>query len=108
MSNSPMPGSMGEPRNQSVWVMNMYPPTPTNTPRTTEKGSQLANLPRRRRPKAIWMSPAIITIVNASARLSAYELIMTAVNMVIRALGPEIMGAAPPSTAVKNPTAIAP
>ena len=54
------------------------------------------------------MSPAIMTIVKASARLSAYELMMTAVNMVIRALGPEIMGAAPPSAAVENPTTIAP
>ena len=33
---------------------------------------------------------------------------MTAVKMVTIALGPEIIGAAPPSTAVRNPTAIAP
>ena len=33
---------------------------------------------------------------------------ITAVKMVTIALGPEIMGAAPPSTAVNKPTTIAP
>ena len=33
---------------------------------------------------------------------------ITAVKMVTIALGPEIIGAAPPSTAVRRPTAIAP
>ena len=71
IATTPMPGSTGAPTNHRVWVMKMYPPTPTNTPRTTENGSQLMNRPRRSAPNTICIRPAIITIVNASAMLSA-------------------------------------
>ena len=62
----------------------------------------------RRTPRRIWITPAIIAIVKASARLSAWLVTMTAIVTAIGPVGPEIWDFVPPKTAAKKPTAIAP
>ena len=62
----------------------------------------------RKTPRSAWIIPAMITIVNASARLLAWAVTMTAIATDIGPVGPEICERVPPKTAAKNPTAIAP
>ena len=50
----------------------------------------------------------MMTMVNASARLSACAVTMTAIATDIGPVGPEIWDRVPPKTAAKKPTAIAP
>ena len=50
----------------------------------------------------------MMTIVKASAMLSAKVLTMTAIATVIEPVGPDISPRVPPNTAAKKPTAMAP
>ena len=54
------------------------------------------------------MSPAMIAMVKASARDSAWVVTMTAIATAIGPVGPEIWDLVPPNIAAKKPTAIAP
>ncbi len=83
-------------------------PTPDMNPEITEYGVYPTNRPIRSTPSAIWIRPAITAIVNASARLSACVVTITAMATAIGPVGPEICDRVPPNTAAKNPTAMAP
>ncbi len=50
----------------------------------------------------------MITIVKASAMLSAWAATMTAIATVMEPVGPDMSDRVPPNTAVKKPTEIAP
>ena len=50
----------------------------------------------------------MMTMVNASARLPAWLVTMTAIATAIGPVGPDICDFVPPNTAAKNPTATAP
>ena len=50
----------------------------------------------------------MMTMVNASARLSAWLATITAIATVIEPVGPEMSERVPPNTAAKKPTEIAP
>ena len=54
------------------------------------------------------MTPAMTTIVNASVRLAAWLVTMTAIATAIGPVGPDIWDFVPPNTAAKKPTATAP
>ena len=86
----------------------MMIPIPDMNPEVTEYGVYDTNRPMRRTPSRIWITPAMIAIVNASARLSAWLVTMTAIATDIDPVGPDIWDFVPPNTAAKKPTAIAP
>ena len=50
----------------------------------------------------------MMAIVNASAKLSAWVVTITAIATAIGPVGPDIWDRVPPKTAAKNPTEIAP
>ena len=54
------------------------------------------------------MTPAIRTMVKASARVSEWVVTMTAMATAMGPVGPEIWDLVPPKTAAKKPTAMAP
>ena len=54
------------------------------------------------------MTPAMMTMVNALARLSAWTVTMTAIATAIGPVGPDICDRVPPNTAARKPTVIAP
>ena len=66
------------------------------------------NRPIPSSPRAIWIRPAMITMVNASASVLAWVVTTTAMATAIGPVGPEIWDLVPPNTAAKNPTAMAP
>ena len=86
----------------------MMIPTPDINPEITEYGVYATKRPIRSRPRRTCMSPAMMTIVNALARLSAWALTMTVIATSIEPVGPDICDRVPPNTAAKNPTATAP
>ena len=54
------------------------------------------------------MNPAMMTMVKAVARLSAWVETMTAMATVMEPVGPDIWERVPRNMAVKNPTAYGP
>ena len=96
------------PRNGSVWSSMMMIPMPDMNPDMTEYGVKATKRPTLITPRSTWISPAMMTIVNALARLSACVATITATAMAIGPVGPEIWERVPPNTAAKKPTAIAP
>ena len=96
------------PRNGRVCKSMMIMPMPDMNPDITEYGVKATKRPTRITPSRICMRPAMMTMVKASARVSAWVVTITAMATAMGPVGPEICDRVPPKTAAKKPTAIAP
>ena len=102
------PSATGIPMKGSVCSRMMMMPMPDMKPEITEYGVNAMNRPMPTTPSSTWKRPAMMTMVNAAARLSAWRVTTTAIATAMGPVGPEIWERVPPNTAAKNPTAIAP
>ena len=102
------PSATGIPMSGSVCSRMMMMPMPDMNPEITEYGVKAMNRPMPTRPSSTWKSPAMMTMVNAAARLSAWRVTTTAIATAMGPVGPEIWERVPPNTAAKKPTAMAP
>ena len=68
----------------------MIMPMPDMKPDITEYGVYATKRPILRTPRRTWMRPAMMAMVNASAKLSAWVATMTAMAMAIGPVGPDI------------------
>ena len=102
------PLAASAPRNGIVCSKMMIMPMPDMNPEITEYGVKDTRRPIRITPRRIWVRPAMMTMVNAWARLSAFRVTMTAIATAIGPVGPDIWDLVRPNTAAKKPTAMAP
>ena len=78
------------PRNGRVCKSMMMMPMPDMNPDITEYGVKATKRPMRITPSRICMRPAMMTMVKASARVSAWVVTMTAMATAMGPVGPEI------------------
>ena len=102
------PSATGMPMNGSVCSRMMMMPMPDMKPEITEYGVKAMNRPMPTTPSSTCMRPAMMTMVKAAARLSAWSVTTTAMATAIGPVGPDIWERVPPKTAAKKPTAMAP
>ena len=97
------PVATGAPMNGSTCRMMTITPMPDMKPEITEYGVNAMKRPMPTTPSRTWNSPAMMTMVKAAARLSAWSVTTTAIATAIGPVGARDLRTRPPEHRREEP-----